>query len=185
MVTLRWPPLQHWLPNESKHYYLKYETLQIPAMEQAQAKGGWAAYETRAGSSKGYWVRISCLMKLCIGFCFRISSDSAQQRPNALILVFENSVLASQTKLWMLLKRLKSQMPVSIFFFWNIFSVLPNQLINFVKLLSKFEIAWLESHHTLYSFAIFKTKFCYLNTYRQRICNNAQAKFVKYQWSEK
>ena len=82
----------------------------------------------------------------------------------------------------MLLKRLESQMPVSNIFCKFIFSVLPNPMIDFKKQVSMmpahraFEIARLESHYTPHSLADFKAKFCYLYTFRQKICNNCSGK---------
>ena len=52
MVITTWPPLQQSRPNELKLYYLKYKTLLIPAMEQAQAMKGWAAKEARAEAER-------------------------------------------------------------------------------------------------------------------------------------
>ena len=85
--------------------------------------GGW--------SHKCCWVGIGCGVKICIGFCFGISTTEAQ----CFEYGFKNSVLARQMKLWILLKRLTSQMPVSTFKYisqiW--FSVLPNQVIDFCE----------------------------------------------------
>ena len=76
----------------------------------------------------------------------------------------------------MLLKRLKSQMPVSnifcIYAFLQTCWLIWWNRCWWLAYSQSFENAIQESLHTSYSFSYFKTNFCYLYTYRQRICNN-------------